>query len=89
MTVINTETAMEHLRLDDEIDKMMVEGYLAAAEDAAMQFLNRRFFADQAALDSAVENESAGDRPSLSSRPPFRARFFLSWAGCMKTAGMI
>ncbi|MCS5967290.1 hypothetical protein LNP26_00065 [Klebsiella variicola subsp. variicola] len=22
----------------------MVEGYLAAAEDAAMQFLNRRFF---------------------------------------------
>ena len=65
MTVINTETAMEHLRLDDEIDKTMVEGYLAAAEDAAMQFLNRRFFADQAALDSAVENESAGDRPLI------------------------
>ncbi|EIX9144235.1 MULTISPECIES: head-tail connector protein [Klebsiella] len=65
MTVINTETAMEHLRLDDEIDKTMVEGYLAAAEDAAMQFLNRCFFADQAALDSAVENESAGDRPLI------------------------
>ncbi|WP_373890851.1 head-tail connector protein [Klebsiella variicola subsp. variicola] len=44
MTVINTETAMEHLRLDDEIDKTLVEGYLAAAEDAAMQFLNRRFY---------------------------------------------
>ena len=30
-----------------------------------LQFLNRRFFADQAALDSAVENESAGDRPLI------------------------
>lgn len=65
MTVINTETAMEHLRLDDEIDKTMVEGYLAAAEDAAMQFLNRRFYVDQAALDNAVENEGAGDRPII------------------------
>lgn len=65
MTVIDTETAMEHLRLDDEIDKTMVEVYLAAAEDAAMQFLNRRFYADQAALDNAVENEDAGDRPII------------------------
>lgn len=65
MTVINTETAMEHLRLDDEIDKTIVGGYLAAAEDAAMQFLNRRFFADQAALDNAIENEGAGDRPII------------------------
>jgi hypothetical protein len=88
MTVINTETAMEHLRLDDEIDKTMVEGYLAAAEDAAMQFLNRSLFADQAALDSAVEMKAPAI-VRLSSRPPFRARFFLSWAGCMKTAGMI
>ena len=65
MTVINTETAMEHLRLDDEIDKTMVEGYLAAAEDTAMQFLNRRFYADQVGLDNAVENERAGDRPII------------------------
>lgn len=65
MTVIDTETAMEHLRLDDEIDKTMVEVYLAAAEDAAMQFLNRRFYADQTALDNAVENEDAGDRPII------------------------
>lgn len=65
MTVIRTETAMEHLRLDDEIDKTMVEGYLAAAEDSAMQFLNRRFYVDQAALDNAVENEGAGDRPII------------------------
>lgn len=65
MTVIRTETAMEHLRLNDEIDKTMVEGYLAAAEDAAMQFLNRRFYADQSELDNAVEHESAGDRPII------------------------
>ncbi|MGI1228870.1 head-tail connector protein, partial [Raoultella ornithinolytica] len=51
--------------MDDEIDKTLVEGYLAAAEDAAMQFLNRRFYADQAALDNAVEHESAGDRPII------------------------
>lgn len=65
MTVIDTETAMEHLRLDDETDKTIVEGYLAAAEDAAMQFLNRRFYANQTELDHALGNESAGDRPII------------------------
>jgi hypothetical protein len=88
MTVINTETAMEHLRLDDEIDKTMVEGYLAAAEDAAMQFLNRRFLLTRL-LWIVLLRMKALAIVLLSSRPPFRARFFLSWAGCMKTAGMI
>ena len=56
---------MEHLRLDDEIDKTMVEGYLAAAEDAAMQFLNRRFFADQRVLWIVLLRMKAdGYRPS-------------------------
>ncbi|MCS5931291.1 phage head-tail connector protein [Klebsiella pneumoniae subsp. pneumoniae] len=57
---------MEHLRLDDEIDKTMVEGYLAAAEDAAMQFLNRRFFRRPRLLWIVLlRNESAGDRPLI------------------------
>ncbi|WP_227524642.1 phage gp6-like head-tail connector protein [Klebsiella michiganensis] len=85
MTVINTETAWKS-QAGYEIDKTMVEGYLAAAEDAAMQFLNRRFFADQAALDSAVENESAGDRPLIIT-PSIQSAVLLIVAGCMKTAG--
>ncbi|WP_228706691.1 head-tail connector protein [Klebsiella sp. LTGPAF-6F] len=76
MTVINTETAMEHLRLDDEIDKTMVEGYLAAAEDAAMQFLNRRFLLTRL-LWIVLLRMKVPAIVRLSSRPPFRARFFL------------
>ncbi|WP_349950121.1 hypothetical protein ABNK32_06970 [Klebsiella michiganensis] len=78
MTVINTETAMEHLRLDDEIDKTMVEGYLAAAEDAAMQFLNRRaLFLLTRLLWIVLLRMKVPAIALLSSHPPFRARFFL------------
>jgi hypothetical protein len=52
MSVISIETAMQHLYADPE-DLPLVQIQLDAAEEASMQFLNRRFFVDQAALDSA------------------------------------
>ncbi|MBA1195739.1 phage gp6-like head-tail connector protein [Pseudomonas plecoglossicida] len=52
MSVIAIETAMHHLRAEAE-DEVLVQPQLDGAEDAAMQFLNRRFYLDQVALDTA------------------------------------
>lgn len=52
MSVINIELAMKHLLAEPE-DQELVQAQLDAAEEACMQFLQRRFFADQAGLDAA------------------------------------
>lgn len=62
MNVIPTEEAMRHLRAEED-DRADVELYLAAAEDSAAQFMNRRIYVDQPALEAAVADGSAGDRP--------------------------
>lgn len=75
MNVIPTEEAMRHLRAEED-DRADVELYLSAAEDSATQFMNRRFFADQVALDAAVAEGIAGDRPILIN-PTIRAACLL------------
>ncbi|MCF5056086.1 phage gp6-like head-tail connector protein [Pseudomonas proteolytica] len=75
MNVISTDEAMRHLRAEDD-DRADVELYLAAAEDSAAQFMNRRFFADQTALDAAITDGAAGDRPILIN-PTIRAACLL------------
>ena len=52
MPVIAIDLAMHHLLAEPE-DQVLVEAQLGAAEDAAMGFLNRRFYLDQVALDEA------------------------------------
>ncbi len=52
MPVIAIDLAMNHLRADPE-DQELVQVQLDAAEESAMQFLNRRFYPDQVALDEA------------------------------------
>ncbi|QXH44276.1 head-tail connector protein [Pseudomonas xanthosomatis] len=52
MPVIAIDLAMHHLLAEQE-DQALVEAQLCAAEDAAMSFLNRRFYLDQVALDAA------------------------------------
>lgn len=64
MNVIPTDEAMRHLRAEEE-DRADVELYLAAAEDSAAQFLNRRFFIDNASLAAAVADDTAGRLPIL------------------------
>lgn len=54
MNIIDIDVAREHLRLEPDYPAQQVQPYLDAAEDAAMKFLNRRIFADQAAKDAAV-----------------------------------
>ncbi|MFV3326714.1 head-tail connector protein [Pseudomonas sp. NY15372] len=52
MSVIAIEVAMHHLLAEPE-DQILVQAQLDAAEEASMQFLNRRFYLDQVALDEA------------------------------------
>ncbi|KOP52579.1 hypothetical protein OX90_04500 [Pseudomonas coronafaciens pv. porri] len=52
MPVISIETAMHHLHAESE-DQPLVEALLGAAEEAAMQFLQRRFYADKESAESA------------------------------------
>lgn len=52
MSVINIDLAMMHLLAEPE-DQVLVQSQLDGAEEAAQQFLQRRFFADQAAVDLA------------------------------------
>lgn len=52
MTVISTTDAMAHLRAEVE-DQPLIASQLAAAEETAMQFLQRRFYANQVDLDNA------------------------------------
>lgn len=53
MPVIDIDVAMQHLRAEDE-DRGLVEAQLGAAEEQASQYMQRRFYADQAALDAAL-----------------------------------
>lgn len=52
MSVIDIELAMKHLRAESE-DQDLVQSQLDGAEAAAMAYMNRSFFADQATLDAA------------------------------------
>lgn len=64
MPVIDMSIAREHLR-DPDDDEAYLVALLSAAEDQAAQYLNRRFFGDAQALEEAVANGTAGDRPIL------------------------
>ncbi|MCO7634125.1 head-tail connector protein [Pseudomonas guariconensis] len=62
MPVIDMAIARHHLR-DPEDDDQYLELLLIAAEDQAMDYLNRRFYADQEALEAAVRAGEAGESP--------------------------
>lgn len=54
MTIIDLAVARAHLRLEDDYPADQFALKLAAAEEAAGQFLNRRLFADVASRDTAI-----------------------------------
>ncbi|MEL7937672.1 head-tail connector protein [Pseudomonas delhiensis] len=62
MAIIDLALARSHLR-DPDDDDAYLGMLLDAAEDQAMQFMDRRFYASQADLDVAVAAGEAGDRP--------------------------
>ncbi|KRV76386.1 head-tail connector protein [Pseudomonas citronellolis] len=62
MPVIDLALARSHLR-DPDDDDAYLGMLLEAAEDQAMQFMDRRFYSSQDDLDAAVAAGEAGDRP--------------------------
>lgn len=62
MSVISIETAMQHLRADGA-DRDLVQLLLNAAEQAAQDYLDRKFFRDTEALAAAVLADEAGVDP--------------------------
>lgn len=64
MNVIPTDEAMQHVRAEED-DRAHVELLLAAAEDSAAQFMNRRFYGDEEALAAAVLDGTGGVNPIL------------------------
>lgn len=53
MTLVSLPVAKLHIRAEDAADEE-VSPYLSAAELAAVNFLNRRVYADQGAFDTAI-----------------------------------
>ncbi|TDV44402.1 hypothetical protein EC919_11474 [Pseudomonas graminis] len=58
MSVIDIELAMHHLLAEPD-DQVLIQAQLDAAEEAAKQFMQRRFFLDQATLDVTKANVAA------------------------------
>lgn len=52
MSVIDIDLVMAHLLAEPE-DQLLVQTQLDAAEESAAQYLQRRFYVDQAAVDAA------------------------------------
>lgn len=53
MTLVSTDAAMLHLRVVGDDELADIELKLEAAEQAAVSYLNRNVYGDQAALDAA------------------------------------
>jgi hypothetical protein len=63
--LITPEQARAHLRTDGTDDAADLALKTEAAEQLAAEFLNRQLFADQTALDAAVEAGTAGEAPMV------------------------
>lgn len=61
--LISPELARQHLRLDDDpegAESLTLPLYVAAAEQAARDYIDRQVFADESALAAALMDGSAG-----------------------------
>lgn len=52
--LISLDIAKAHLRIDDSAQDVILALYIGAAEQSAADYLNRRLYADQIALDADV-----------------------------------
>lgn len=62
MPLISDALARAHLRAPDDDD---INVYVSAAEQWAQEYMDRKVFEDQTALDDAVSNDEAGDCPAV------------------------
>lgn len=64
MSITDLSLVKSHLRVDSGTDEdTLLSAYLDAAEDAAIQYLNRNVYATENEVDAAIENGE--DRPLL------------------------
>lgn len=64
MDLVTIEQVRAHCRTEPE-DDVLVTLYADSAEQQVQDFLNRRVFKNQAALDAAVETGEAGESPMV------------------------
>lgn len=64
MAFVSLSQAMAHCRAESE-DLPMMELYLSAAKQTAIDYMNRFVYDDQTALDSAVLAGIAGENPMI------------------------
>ncbi|MBX4377718.1 head-tail connector protein, partial [Mycobacterium tuberculosis] len=55
MPLLTLEQCRAHCRIDGDFDDAILGDLLAAASDAAAAYLGRELYADQAALDQALD----------------------------------
>lgn len=53
--ILTLDQTKRHLRIDDTTDDAIVTLYMGAAEQSAVDFLNRAVYIDQAAMDAAAD----------------------------------
>lgn len=63
MSLLALDMVKSHLRVTWADEDQLISLYQAAAEGAAASFLNRRVYKDQAELDAAVTDGTAGYSP--------------------------
>lgn len=63
MPMIDLDTAKLHLRIDGGAEDALLPLYIRAAEQAAVEYVNRNLYADQAELSAAVLAGTAGASP--------------------------
>ncbi|MDR6394634.1 head-tail connector protein [Herbaspirillum seropedicae] len=63
MALISKDLAFQHCKAEAGAEDELMELYLAAAEQAAADYLNRTIYESQEALDLAVQDGVAGAEP--------------------------
>lgn len=63
--LVSLDRAREHLRVDAGTEGDLITLYLQAAEQSAVDYLNRQVFLNQVDLDAAVAADTAGDFPMV------------------------
>jgi hypothetical protein len=65
MPLIDINIAKKHLRIDSSYEDDLIGLYLEAAESSAAKYLNRKLFASDEEMETAVADGSAGDEPMV------------------------
>lgn len=66
--LVSIDTALAHVRAEAYAEDDLIELYVGAAEQAAVDYLNRQVFATKAEMEAAVTAGTAGKEPMVVNR---------------------